>query len=543
MAFVAFFCIGAAVQAGSVTFRVMSFNIHHAEGIDTVPGVIDTQRIADLILQEKADLVGLQEVDVGTTRVSGRNLIAELAQQTGMDYVFSNNYNYQGGQYGNGILSRFPIVARDHRLLPNVAGSEQRGWLKAVVDVGGGNVSFWVTHLSATSTNLERLMCVTNFNAWLPAETVPVIFTGDFNDNPASTVHSRMATFWNDLWSQVGAGFGYTIPANSPNKRIDYIWTGNATLLQPGSAWVPVTSASDHRPVVAEMTLTLADTNPLAAIYFPLNEGSGTNLAEFQNRLAGTLGSSAPVWTNSTPTGFSSDRALDFSANARAIIPDPARAVTWNGTNGDYTLQTWVKLPAGFNPAARMVMFQNEGYPGFSFSVNTGRTLHTTAFGLKDLNSTTVVPNDGQWHHAAVVHQSGVEMRFYLDGVLDSTVAYTNGSGSRTSYALTVGGAGGTANSFTGALDRIRYAPWALTAQQLDSTAVPSAPVSLQLRHAEEVWTIFWPAAEAGYVLEATDNLASNVWTFVASTSHGQEHRAVISPLAENRFFRLRRIY
>jgi endonuclease/exonuclease/phosphatase family metal-dependent hydrolase len=54
----------------------MTFNIYHGEGLD---GQIDKQRFADLILQENADLVGLQEVDRGTTRVSGRDFIAELA--------------------------------------------------------------------------------------------------------------------------------------------------------------------------------------------------------------------------------------------------------------------------------------------------------------------------------------------------------------------------------------------------------------------------------------------------------------------------------
>ena len=58
-----------------------------------------------------------------------------------------------------------PIVARDHRLLPQVGATEQRGWLKAVVDIGGLDLSFWVTHLDSSSTNAERLICVTNFNS------------------------------------------------------------------------------------------------------------------------------------------------------------------------------------------------------------------------------------------------------------------------------------------------------------------------------------------------------------------------------------------
>src|SRR5690606_37525202 len=138
-----FFFAPVGRAASNVTFRVMTYNIHHAEGLD---GKIDTQRIADLILQENVDLVGLQEVDRNTTRVNGRDLIAELAQQTGMYFVFSNNMSYQGGQYGNAILTRFPIKSRDHRLLSKTGSNEQRGWLNAVVDVHGRSLSFWTSH-------------------------------------------------------------------------------------------------------------------------------------------------------------------------------------------------------------------------------------------------------------------------------------------------------------------------------------------------------------------------------------------------------------
>ena len=48
---------------------------------------LDLQRIADVINQEKPDLVGLQEVDRGVKRTEGKDEIAELAQMTRMDYA------------------------------------------------------------------------------------------------------------------------------------------------------------------------------------------------------------------------------------------------------------------------------------------------------------------------------------------------------------------------------------------------------------------------------------------------------------------------
>ena len=57
----------SSAQQSPTTFRVMTYNIHHGEGVD---GKLDLKRIASLIQQEKADLVALQEVDRGATRLS-----------------------------------------------------------------------------------------------------------------------------------------------------------------------------------------------------------------------------------------------------------------------------------------------------------------------------------------------------------------------------------------------------------------------------------------------------------------------------------------
>ncbi|MDQ6630502.1 MAG: endonuclease/exonuclease/phosphatase family protein, partial [Verrucomicrobiota bacterium] len=332
-----FFAQTGAAQS-NVTLRVMTYNIHHAEGID---GLIDTQRIADLILQQNADIVGLQEVDRGTTRVSGRDLIAELAQKTGMSFVFSNNLSFEGGQYGNAILTKFPIKFRDHRLLPNVGSSEQRGWLKAAVEVNGKNISFWTTHLAVVADDTERLMCVTNFNNWLTNETVPVIFCGDFNAVPNSATHSLMAQKWNDLWTQIGSGNGYTIPVPVPNRRIDFFWSNKGASLRPVKASVPFSQASDHFPVVAEVTLTNFSSGNFS---FSLDESGGSNVVDSINGLLGTLGVNGPTWSNDTPSTQAGDHSLFSDGTKRITVPDPAQKIGTNGVNGDYTLQAWVKL-------------------------------------------------------------------------------------------------------------------------------------------------------------------------------------------------------
>jgi endonuclease/exonuclease/phosphatase family metal-dependent hydrolase len=104
---------------GNKTLRVMTYNIHVGVGMDKK---LDLQRIADVINGQHPDLVGLQEVDRGVKRTEGKDEIAELAKLTSMNYTFAHNLDYQGGQYGVAILSRFPIGAIDHRKYGKQAG-------------------------------------------------------------------------------------------------------------------------------------------------------------------------------------------------------------------------------------------------------------------------------------------------------------------------------------------------------------------------------------------------------------------------------------
>jgi endonuclease/exonuclease/phosphatase (EEP) superfamily protein YafD len=80
----------------------------------------------------------------------------------------------------------------------------------------------------------------------------PIILCGDFNDTPGSRTCQKIAQAFTDTWTVAGAGDGFTMPAEQPRKRIDYIWLSKDSALEPLKAWVPQSQASDHLPVVAE---------------------------------------------------------------------------------------------------------------------------------------------------------------------------------------------------------------------------------------------------------------------------------------------------
>lgn len=254
-AFCAGIC-GCALSSKSdqpVTLRVMTYNIHHGEGLD---GRVDTARIAELIKQERADIVALQEVDRGVRRTALRDLTAELAAATGMTGIFSNNFHYQGGEYGNAVLTRFPVKRWTNHHYQMLRPNEQRGILQLVLDVRGHEIVFMNTHIDSRSDDAERWLNVGEIEQ-LTAKCGdrPVILCGDFNNLPKGRVYERLTQTFQDTWAKVGDGDGFSFPANSAYRRIDYIWFTRADMVKPLKAWLPPSEASDHLPLVAEFEL------------------------------------------------------------------------------------------------------------------------------------------------------------------------------------------------------------------------------------------------------------------------------------------------
>ncbi len=246
------FCLASAIsQEAPKTFRVMTYNIHHGEGTD---GKIDLQRIAALIKTQRADIVALQEVDRGVARSGRRDLVAELAQLTGMNGRFEKNIDHQGGEYGNAILTRFQILEEKSTHYPMLRQREQRGLICAVLDVDGERMLFMNTHMDYRSIDAERLANVARIKDTLNEYPgLPVIFCGDFNDAPGGRTYKLLSAFLTDAWKMVGQGKGFTFSSASPIKRIDHIWISKE--VHPARAWISQSEASDHLPMVAEFSL------------------------------------------------------------------------------------------------------------------------------------------------------------------------------------------------------------------------------------------------------------------------------------------------
>jgi endonuclease/exonuclease/phosphatase family metal-dependent hydrolase len=229
----------------------MTYNIHVGVGMDKK---LDLQRIADVINKEKPDLVGLQEVDRGVKRTEGKDEIAELAALTHMDYAFAHNLDFQGGQYGVAILSRFLLKNVDHRMFENKREAERRGMLHVEVEVDHQVVHFVTTHLDYQYED-GRVFETEQMLKLLENVKGPLIVVADMNDEPSGAAYKLMSTKFADAWVASWAkGDGFSYPADKPIKRIDHVFY-RAESFKAKKASVVETLASDHVPVVAELEL------------------------------------------------------------------------------------------------------------------------------------------------------------------------------------------------------------------------------------------------------------------------------------------------
>ncbi|HWP41867.1 MAG TPA: endonuclease/exonuclease/phosphatase family protein [Blastocatellia bacterium] len=244
----------ATPSAAKRTIRVMTYNIHHGEGAD---GRLDLNRIAEVILSQRADIVALQEVDRGVERTARRDIIAELAALTGMNYAFGKNIDYQGGDYGNAVLTRYPILRQENHHYKMMRQGEQRGLLQVVLKADGKQLLLLNTHLDYRRDDAERLSNVDEIRQIRERyKGLPAILCGDLNDTPGSRTHRKLEEILVDAWARIGKGEGFSYPSTQPQKRIDYVLVSKGKAFAPAGAWVVESPASDHLPVVVELKLT-----------------------------------------------------------------------------------------------------------------------------------------------------------------------------------------------------------------------------------------------------------------------------------------------
>lgn len=237
-------------QNNDTVLKVLSYNIHHANP-PSEPDLIDLEAIAEVINTSGAELVAIQEVDVRTER-SGKSSdqAEELGKLTGMNVFFSKGIDYQGGEYGTAILSKFPLLETERHELPNLEGvnSEPRTLAVVTVEINGQKYKFANTHLDYTNAENNHLQAQKIMEI-LGGESVPVLMAGDFNAVPESTAIQLLDQKFTRSCTQ---DCPLTSPQVQPKRIIDYIMvSSDANLNVVEHQVIEETYASDHRPVFA----------------------------------------------------------------------------------------------------------------------------------------------------------------------------------------------------------------------------------------------------------------------------------------------------
>lgn len=226
---------------------LLTYNIHH--GAPANSDAINLNNIAAVIKQSNADIVALQEVDVNTRRSGNVDQAKALAELLGMEYYFSKSIDYQGGDYGNAILSKFPLSNKRSLLLPMPIPKEQRSVALATVTLPDGKkIEFGSTHFDVEANRMEQSAFLVDLSKNLGQ---PLLIGGDYNATPDSP---EMLELKKEFTLSCMGSCPFTIPVTRPTKAIDFVaFNPKAKQQFTLVSGVAMTGqyASDHLPVIA----------------------------------------------------------------------------------------------------------------------------------------------------------------------------------------------------------------------------------------------------------------------------------------------------
>ena len=242
--------------------RLITYNIHKCIG--GVDRKYDPARILDTIAHYEPDLVLLQEVDDRAKRSRRHRQVDLLGDLLGLRHrtYFPNVRVRGGGEYGNAILSRFPLTGTNNIDLTippkkrrSVLHARYRVRLPGARGVQTRTVHVYNMHLGLSG--IERRIQLKKFLDSHPFsrlhDRTPVIVAGDFND------------VWGTLGKKLLAPAGFrglarqlkTFPAYAPVRPLDSIWVRGDVRIRDArrSRLALAKKASDHLPLVADLEI------------------------------------------------------------------------------------------------------------------------------------------------------------------------------------------------------------------------------------------------------------------------------------------------
>ena len=237
------------------TIRILTYNIHSCVGTDRR---LDPARIADVIASLDADIVALQEVDVGRRRTGGVDQAHLIASLLRMQVAFHPALTVAEEKYGDALISALPMRPAQAAPLPSLG--ETRGALSVEFGIGEKCLRVINTHLGLSGRERVQQMAALLAPPWLGhpgAENPPTVLCGDFNAVPASAAYRMAVRSLKDAQAEGGSGTRPTFPSRLPLLRLDHIFVSQGIRVARTDVVRNrlTRQASDHLPLIAEIEL------------------------------------------------------------------------------------------------------------------------------------------------------------------------------------------------------------------------------------------------------------------------------------------------
>ena len=303
--------------------KIVTFNLHGWQGDWPARQAMILEELAEI----QPDIVGFQEVleTPGTNGIdNSAKIIAErLSKLTGIHYnmIFTPTH-LAWAMYDEGIaiMTRHTILDEDFRVLPSSLFARKALWAKILTPQG--IVHFVTTHLHHVqqdeATRVSQVNLVKSFIAEKDTTNHAIsVLCGDFNATPGAASiqllvqQDSTGIRYGDTWAMANPGSpGFTIPAEAPNSRIDYIFVKEKQPLQNLTVKLVFNQrgaqgfyASDHIGVRADLSPSV-HLLP-AQINFPLAGAEVSGTVPIQWAVAGQQGQLATTLFVSNNAGKS----------------------------------------------------------------------------------------------------------------------------------------------------------------------------------------------------------------------------------------------
>ena len=224
---------------------VVSYNIGFAKNIDQA-----VSEIKELKSQKELDILLLQEMDeVGTEQIARELQLNYVYYPAAIEPTYDKNF-------GNAILSRWPIVDSQKLILPHKSLSNRMNRIatRATIRIHGADILVYSVHTESIFTlprfRKDQYIAVLDN---IDPDASLVIVGGDFNSFTEADIEEIEKDYKQSGFMRASEGSGYTIVKYGIELTSDHIFAKGFVVEEAGN--MAVATASDHLPIWVTLTL------------------------------------------------------------------------------------------------------------------------------------------------------------------------------------------------------------------------------------------------------------------------------------------------